>query len=283
MNAKNLNNRSCRIVVLSGVFILAVLLSACKPFSPDEKEPDRTGMPIEGSILFSLREGYAKIGEVADPEIILSMATQSIYGCCNYSIVARTCFDGATFEVNLQGIYIPDICLTALGPATFRRPVNLPTGTFEFIISSADTIDRYEVTITETSISLQAIETRFTIPRSTLVWRYPENSFACVCGTMEETAWICGDFADSLLAMPNLQSFVFPDSGTVPYPTESSGHWHDDPARYYLYENESDYDAAGELLRRYSLETIAQYSGVTIYLVNYRNKWFRSWQFIQKQ
>lgn len=264
-------------MVLVGLLALAVSLHACKTTLPEEPEPPETNRPIEGGIMFSLREGYEPQGEVADPKIMLEMETEKIYGCYNFSIVARTCFDGATFEADLRGIYTPYICLTALGPATFRRPIDLPEGTFAFLISSADTVDRYEVTVLHSSIAIEAVETHFTEPRWNLAWRYPERSFTSVCSAGDETAWVCGAFRDSLLAMPNIRSFVFPDSGLVPYPAGTPGHGPDDIARYYRYESESDYVAAGALLERFALETLPQYPDVRIYLLNYRNEKFRSW------
>ena len=84
------------------------------------------------------------------------------------------------------------------------------------------------------------------------------------------------DFRDSLLTIPGISAYVFPDSGTIPYPDSTLGHYHNEAAQFFLYEQDSDYDEAGEILRRYSQTIIFGHMGVDIYLMNYRNKQFQS-------
>jgi hypothetical protein len=155
----------------------------------------------------------------------------------------------------------------------------LHDGEYDVEISSGQRIDQYRLFVTEASILLQPAKTEFTEPAHTVVWRYPRRSFAYVCGTTEETSWIYKRFANALLALPNITTHEFPDYGFIPYPKASDGHWADHPARYFLYEAESDYEEAGNLLKMYSQQIISRHAGVTVYLINYRNQKFMSWKY----
>lgn len=264
------------ILTMVGAFI------ACDFFSSDDNKHGTT-IPSKGGFIFSVEEGYVNWSESADPKILLSMQTDQIYSCCNYSILANTGWANGKLRVEVLGIFKPDICLTATGPAKLRRQLDLPTGEYELEISDWPKIDRYRLVVTETSIQLHSKKSNFTKPKSTLVWRYPRKSFAYVCGTTVETSWIYNDFLDSLLTLPNVTTYEFPDDGTIPYPDSSDGHWRNHPAKYFLYATESDYLEAGEMLRRYSEQVISQHMGVGIYLLNYRNQWFRSWLWTRGQ
>lgn len=279
IKTRKLKHRGVFLLVIS---IMAGAIVACDLFTSDDIRHGTTNQS-KGGITFSVGEGYLNWSESADPNIFLSMQTDEIYACCNYSILANTGWVNGKLRVDVLGIYRPGICLTATGPAKFRRQLDLPTGEYELEISDHPKIDRYRLVVTETSIRLQPQETSFTTPKSTLAWRYPRKSFAYVCGTNVETTWIYNDFLDSLLTLPNVTTYKFPEDGTIPYPTSSDGHWRDHPAKYFLYTTEADYVEAGEMLRRYSEQTISRHVGVTICLLNYRNHWFRSWQFTTGQ
>jgi hypothetical protein len=206
------------------------------------------------------------------------MQTEKIYGCYNFGIESEVDITGDVVSVSLQGIYKPSICLTALGPALAARALNLAAGSYVLRFSLEDRVDEYEVTVTDEAMAVSVVDADFTGPLTLLTWRYPRESFAYLCGTKTETSWICDAFLDSLLWTGRLGEFEFPDSGDIPYPRASSGHYYDTPARYFQYETEADFDSAGALLASYSREVISQHEGVGIYLVNWRNKWFRSWQ-----
>jgi hypothetical protein len=272
----SLKNKRILLVVTISIMVGAIV--GCGMFSSDDDGRGKTS-PIEGTIKFNVEEGYVNPNYVSDPEIMLLLQSDKIYPCCNYSIEANIQLLDHTLRVDLLNIYKPEICLTAMGPARSRRRLVLPIGEFELQISLSQRIDRYRLIITEQSIRLDPIESGFTSPVSTLTWRYPRNSFTYVCGTTTETAWICSEFYDSLLTIPNVTAYEFPDSGAIPYPDSSDGYWNNEPSRFFLYKMESDYDEAGRLLRRYSQERISNYNGVGIYLLNYRNRRVKSWLF----
>ncbi|RMH93479.1 MAG: hypothetical protein D6681_13635 [Calditrichaeota bacterium] len=233
--------------------------------------------PLEGGINFSVREFHPGYQENVAPEIFLFAATEKIFPCFNYYLHSEIVTLGNTILVAIQGAKKPDICLTALGPARMQEPLELSPGVYHLVWKYRDATDVYQLEITDTSIVVSGDSGSFTRPEFHTFWRYPPNSFALVCGTTPEFPTIRDEFVDTLLSVVSLREFQFPRGGVIPYPTRSSGHYIDLPARYFYYDTEADYDRAGEVLRDFSRRRIRPGSGVSIYLVNWKNRWFRSW------
>jgi len=269
-------NKIKSIFVFSTLAILPIFLSC------NILDSNRTGQelsPIEGNIIFFVHESYQDYNSVGKPRIILGLITEKIYPCFNYEIIQRVKLIGNRISVNLAGIYISDFCLTALGPASSSSFLDIPAGEYSLNFSYKNVTDRYSLTVTDSSIKLTKLTAQFTKPKFELYWRYPANSLAYLCGTTTATSWIYEDFLDTLLSKIHLKEFQFPDSGVMPYPRSSQGHYYDAPAKYFYYETEEDFDNAGEILKTYSHNVINQYEGIGISLIGWNNKKFYSWLF----
>ncbi len=265
-------------IKISGLFLFIMFLLvflSCDVFDSPEKELK----PIEGNIIFSVKEGYENYDSISEPGIMLSMATEKIYGCYNWSIISKIMVQGNKVLIDLLGVYVPEICLTALGPAISTSFLDISNGKYLLYFSSKNIIDRYVLTVTDSSIKITEDVSQFTKPKFELFWRYPPSSFAYLCGTTTETSWICEDFLDTLLSEINLKEFQFPDSGEIAYSRSSMGYYYDMPAKYFFYENEKDFDKAGEILKSYTQNVIIQYSGIGISLISWKNKKYLSWLF----
>lgn len=236
---------------------------------------------LEGRIFFSVQESYRQMAEGVEPSLYLSMETEKAYECCNYSIVADYQRAGAVQKVDIRGIEVPVICLTAFGPARGDRFLELEEGvyTLEFrygpLFRSVYkmTISREAVAINQTS----GLAGLFTVPKFTVWWRYPRNSFAVICGTTTDKVWIYEDFLGRLRAAVDLTAHIFPPAGEIGYPRAPQGHQVNHPARYFVYRSEADFAAAGAVLRAYVRDVIGQTQGVSIWLLNWKNESFRSW------
>ncbi len=235
--------------------------------------------PIESNIIFNVKEGYEDYDSICEPHVVLRMSTETIYPCCNWSIISEITGMSGAILVDLLGIYVPRICLTAFGPATSTSFLDISNGEYSLCFSYMNDIDGYVLIITDSYIRITGNVSQFTEPGFELFWRYPHNSFAYLCGTTNETAWICDDFLDTLLSEVDLEEFQFPDSGEIPYPRSSDGHNYDMPGRYFLYETDEDFDKAGEILESYTQNVIAQYPGAGISLISWKNKQYCSWLF----
>jgi hypothetical protein len=208
------------------------------------------------------------------------METEKTYGCINYQIRAEILRSGGQVDIRILGIEPPEgSCLTALGPATFREALNLPEGAYTLDISYQYAVDRYHLIVKDDSLQIVSTVPTFTQPDYSIYWRYPENSFVYLCGTMTETSWICDDFLSRLLSEVDLEEFTFPDFGEIPYPRSSQGHYYDAPARYFRYQSEEDFDRVGEILKSYAEAVTSNYQGVGLSLTNWKGRYFCSWLF----
>ena len=258
------------------LFATSLLLSpGCDIFDSSEG----TLRPIEGNVVFSIQERYKDHALIAEPSIMLSMVTEKIYPCCNWSILSEMAVRNNEIFIDFLGIYVPEGCLTALGPAISSSFLEISTGEYSIYFSYRNITDKYFLFVTDSSIKITEDTSQFTKPKFELFWRYPPKSFAYLCGTTTETFWICEDLLDTLLSKINLEEFQFPDSGEIPYPCSSAGHYHDMPAKYFFYEKDEDFDKAGKILKSYTQNVIMQYSGVGISLISWKNKRYLSWLF----
>ncbi len=258
-----------------GLFFLTVFLLV---FLGCE-ERDYEIIPLESKVLYSIQEGYDEPYTISEPRIMLSMVTEKIYPCFNWSIACEVYLIEDLILIEIIGIYVPEICFFAFGPATYNSFLDISNGEYLLYFTYKGIVDKYILTITDSSIAITEDTLHFTQPNFTLFWRYPPNSFAYLCGTTIGAEWICEDFLDTLLSEVELEEFQFPDSGEISYPCSSMGHYYDMPAKYFFYQEEEDYDTAGEILEVYTHDVISHYSGVGISLINWRNKSYKSWLF----
>jgi hypothetical protein len=253
---------------------ILIVLSSCA--APPDNLHDR-----EGHIFFSVIEAYKNGAEGVEPSLCLSQETEQIYGCCNFSIAASLRRFGPQLNIDIQGIEMYDLCLTALGPATRADLLELDNGLYTLEFRDGLQRCRYILTVTDDALSVAdppgAGLAGFVRPKSRVWWRYPKNSFVVLCGTKEETAWVNEDFLQKLRAAVEVEEILFPADGDLGYPRAPQGHSVNHPARYFVYAAESDYAAAGEVLRAYVRDVIGQMPGVSIWLCNWKNQSYRSW------
>jgi hypothetical protein len=262
------------LALFSFITSLLIFLS-CDTFDSSGNEI----RPIEGNIIFSIKEGYENHNSISEPNIMLSMATEKIYPCFNWSIISEITVWSDKILIDLLDIHVPEICLTALGPARSTSFLDISKGEYSLYFSYKDVTDRYVLTVTDSSIKITEDGSQFTKPKFKLFWRYPPNSFVYLCRTTTETSWICEDFLDTLSSKIAIEEFQFPDSGEIPYLHSSDGHYYNIPAKYFSYKNDGDFDKAGVILKSYTQSVIVKYSGVGISLINWKNKKYHSWLF----
>ncbi len=239
----------------------------------------------EGRILFSVREAYPYGQEGVEPSIVLDLETEKIYGCCNFSIESAFRRIGNRLLIGIEGIYMPELCLTALGPAYSSRELDLEAGSYTLEISDGPLRSEFLVEVTDDALTVTAAAPApglplpgLAVPKFSSWWRYPRNSFVYLCGTTEELAWVYDDFLSRLRAEAGLREIEFPAYGELGYPRAPQGHHIDHPARYFVYDDEERFAAAGEALRAYLRDVLGQEEpGVGISLRNWKNEWFRSW------
>jgi len=144
-----------KIKILLMIIILLLLSVSC------DKGDNGDYLPIESDILFTFRPDNTDGNSLTD-NIVLYLKTDEFYSCCNYEIVWNDEIISGVFNVNLRSIYVPEICLTALGPATTEIPWDFSTGEFNLSFTHVSAIDSYHVVISDSSIVVTPINTSFT-------------------------------------------------------------------------------------------------------------------------
>jgi len=228
----------------------------------------------------SIYEGHFDfVSDEPGPHNVIHIVTDSIYPCCNWTLIVQQENFRNAATLNIEGIHKPEVCLTALGPAYYYGELNLSDGDFTIIISYEHTVDQLFLSVTDSLIHITSVDTSFISLDEYLIWRYRSNSFVYSCGTLEETTWIYEDFRDSILSIQGIEQFYYPDSGRIPYPRYPSGHYVDHPCLYFQYADESIWEQVKEKLVDYSINTISQYSGVGVYVENYLGERELSWKY----
>ena len=252
--------------------LLAVLLLSAASCSRQNLEP------LEGKVWFSVDEAYDPPYDSGYPQITLSLSTDKVYPDIQRTIAADVRAVGPLVSVDIRGIQCPDVLFQTPGPARSNWPLCIGDGQYLCQLSYGWDSDWCSLTITDSYVRTSLIEGSFSDSPSDLCWRHPVNSFAYICGTTVEDTWVYDDFLDSLRSRVSLTEFSFPDSGEIPYPRSSAGHYRDMPARYFRYQKDSDFQEAGRVLEEYSKNVLRQRMGVGIMLVDWKNRRHTSWE-----
>ena len=236
---------------------------------------------FESRTNFRIFESYINGQSGEPPQIYIWLSSEKIYPCMNYAYSVNVRASSSAVDMFLNGIIEPNICLTALGPATYTTRLGFTSGLHNLTFYSAVFEDKYVVLVTDSSIVISGNPTENTKPISTLYWRYPKNSFVYLCGTLTEDSSLAYDFLDTLKTHLNIKEFKFPDTGGIPYPRSSSGYYYNMPAKYFTYSDESQFTKAGELLTDFTNKVLKDKSGAGISLTNWLNVNYYSWMLRQ--
>ncbi len=233
-----------RVRALAG--LLALSLAGCGLMTDAE--------PLRSGVAFTLTDGYDLNGTAQGiPAPYLTIATDAIYGCMNYPLEATVQRSGSTTAIDIEGVRKVDICLTALGPARFRTPLDLPSGTSTLVIRADGVEDRYQVTVGDSLIEIAPAAgaiSRTSLPRT---WRVPQNTVAARCDlsqtSVPQPAARCTAFHDSLAAVPGLARYAFGPGATPPSPPFNVGGPGADE-RAYRYATDAALEQAAGIMQR---------------------------------
>ncbi len=146
-----------KIFTISAIIILFTVIG-CNIFDTETTDLE----PIEGSILFTVTLDNAEIVP-SHAGFLLLMKTEKIYNCYNFEIKTFMTTNQNTINIELRGIYLPDICATALGPARSRIPLDISNGEYELIFSYEENTDKYILSIDGLDIDVTKVDTSFTV------------------------------------------------------------------------------------------------------------------------
>ncbi len=228
---------------------------------------------ITSNLILYITEEYPD-NKISTPVLKVSLETEAYYECANYSLITRSFELNTLLRIDVIGASIGDICLTAFGPAT--KSLELEEHVERLAIVKNGVVDEYLIEITKEVVLVQPMNSGFSSFNYSEYYRYPENSFAFLCGTLREDSLVCKQFEQILLDNLQVEKFTFPLDGKPPYPESAEGHWYDAPASYFKYQDSNDLATAGSLLKSfYSTELIGK-SGIGLTIIGWNNTQFRN-------
>jgi hypothetical protein len=255
---------------------LFLVVSGCSLIE-DNDDNDENLRSLEGKLLLELYEGYEDNQLPSNPVIFLRLKTEKIYECSNFGISSSYNIRGDRIEILVNGIYEPEICLTALGPAVTKYQIGDLKGTFNVTIRSQRFTDEFKLVIDENFIRIEGDGSQNITVKDRYFNRYPERSFVYLCGTTLADTALCRMFIDTVKSVINIQQFEFPETGVIPYPAVSQGYQYNMPAKYFRYENEDDFMRIREIMKSFKDAYIKDKQGIGISVQNWRNVSFFSW------
>lgn len=220
---------------------------------------------IESPVHVLVAESHAQIGP---PSVVVHFETDTFIPCINVEIAMDFSVSGEMIVSDLEGLIDPPVCEQGDGPATSTNFTEIQEGEYLLEVSYDGDTDLYNIGITEDSISIDPEQQSFTENPFEVAWRFPENSFAYLCGTTGGETELCDGFTEILNDM-NLEEITFPDRGFKPYPESTTGFGYDAPALYYSYESQEALDDVLQSLIDYDQEVNAFTSGLVIFLVTW--------------
>lgn len=121
------------------------------------KEPTVSVAPGSvGDIHFLLRLHGLTDTEPPKHLVCLTQWTDEIFGCINFSIVEQVSVGSGLINIRHQGIGMPDLCMTALGPAASSEGFELPVGTYVLRFRNGNQVDEYEMIADGETVTISA-------------------------------------------------------------------------------------------------------------------------------
>ncbi len=228
---------------------------------------------ITSNLILDFKEEYED-NKTSAPVLKLLIETEDNYECSNYILETRSLAFNKYLRIDVISSTIGNRCLTAFGPAT--KSLECDEDVQNLILKKNDALDEFMLEITDERVSIHPLSSGFAAFNYNEYYRYPENSFAFLCGTLPEDSVFCKQFEAVLFENIRLEKFTFPSDGKPPYPERSAGHWYDAPASYFKYYNPNDLATAGSLLKSFYNSELIGKSGIGLTIIGWNNTQFRN-------
>ena len=259
-----------RILVL---FMLLLMIS-CE----EEREPPYYGSEEKFHLsMFSGVIGWSSDLMEKGPQDHILIRSDSLYPCYNWTIDVSQDNSEDGIMLSLEGLIIPEICLTAIGPSKYSGTLELNSEAFTIEVFNGYSTALIELSVSDTLISVTNDDLTFLSIDESFIWRHRPNTFVYSCGTMDETRWIFEDFRDSILTIGGIEQFYFADYGVIPYPRTSGGYYVDHLCLYFKYADITQWEEVKAKLIDFSSTILPPYSGVGVFVTNHEGDAILSW------
>lgn len=218
--------------------------------------------------------------------LTLNCATEEYYPCCNYGLVYNLNRVGRSASVNFIGIAVPNICLTAFGPATCRVPfTSVSPGSYDLTFVVRGSSHAFKLAVSDTSYAVSGTDTDDVAFVKPVLMRIPRGTVWGYIGYPSPTvAPLVQSFLDSARAL-GCQAVRLPGGDYYYFSIDSEGNivFSGDHGYYFMKEFIFSYSGAPAsiegLITRYGK---AYGDSLSIALLDTRGNVFYSWVLRQK-
>lgn len=256
-------NRRAFVAVLS---LFALPLSAQRGLTPVDS--------TRGRIVFDVLE--TSRDTMAPPFIYIAYRTEKPLSCL-LPLVTRLTRGARTFTLDEWAIGNEEVCPAAVGPAAGGMALPLEDGAQVLTIRHRGIDDRYELVVTPERIRIRAlVPPRVSVTlNSTVLLRYPRNTFVITCGA-EGQPWVCDGLFRVVALEAGIVAVRMPRDGRNPFYMRSSFYDGSGDARFVLtdammaatrvfrYRTLRDLDHVRTSMRHYRGEATGGRNGITM-------------------
>jgi len=147
----------------------------------DEKKEDQKKDQGEESMQYYFGIQERSTQEFDGPHLFLSVITEKEFPCSNFGIEHSMSVDESTVKITFGEIIYTELCLTALGPASFSEELNLSKGLYTLEFHNKEKVDKYSLDISTDTVSIKSFESTFTKTEQTTNKRTPKNLLRADC------------------------------------------------------------------------------------------------------
>lgn len=160
------------------ISIAILALSGC------EKSSSYSYQVVNSDIVVTMNEALGN----PDRSFTLKLKTDQAYPCINYSLITDTKISGNNITVEVLGLYIPDICLTAIGPASAALAIpDMQDMTYNIVFKIGTNISYGRLTCSQDQFSLGMDDPRQVKISEPVLKRVPDNLIWGTVGYHEES------------------------------------------------------------------------------------------------
>lgn len=187
----------------------------------------------------------------------LSLWTDKSYPCMNYSIITNSEATTNKITVDILGIYAPDMCLTAFGPATSAIPVsNIQNKSYDIEFKIGSNISTGKLVCTSNEFNLQMDDLLQIKIDGPILKRIPNNIIWGIVGYHNSTSIDkVNDFINSIKAVGALDvnlangnyNYFEIEKNNIKEPTNRGYHY----LKTFIYSFTGDKNLIREIVKEY--------------------------------
>ncbi len=167
------------------IFLFISAFTFCSCSTEVSNEPDQRDLaPIESDIKVTLLEHLSEEG----PEFKIRSETVELQPCINFYLTTEFNYAPEGLKINYPGIYKPEVCFTALGPATSEKIFPYENGTFEVEFVNEGVSNKGELIVDDEKYFMKLFSPVNVFVDKETLYKIPENSYWGIIGYHEESS-----------------------------------------------------------------------------------------------